>query len=38
MASSRYAFEHCLTLPLYHDMTIEEQEYVVQELTRFTDG
>jgi perosamine synthetase len=38
MASSRYAFDHCLTLPLYHDMTMEEQECVVQELTNFTGG
>jgi perosamine synthetase len=34
MTGSRYAFEHCLTLPLYHDMTGEEQEYVVKELTK----
>jgi len=32
MRKSRYAFDHCLTLPLYHDMTEEEQKYVVQEL------
>jgi len=32
MTGSRYAFEHCLTLPLYHDMTGYEQEYVVKEL------
>jgi dTDP-4-amino-4,6-dideoxygalactose transaminase len=32
MSGSRYAFEHCLALPLYHDMTGEEQEYVVKEL------
>jgi dTDP-4-amino-4,6-dideoxygalactose transaminase len=29
---SRYAFDHCLTLPLYHEMTEEEQEFVVNEL------
>jgi len=32
MRRSRYAFDHCLTLPLYHEMTEEEQKYVVQEL------
>jgi dTDP-4-amino-4,6-dideoxygalactose transaminase len=32
MSGSRYAFDHCLTLPLYHDMTGEDQEYVVSEL------
>jgi dTDP-4-amino-4,6-dideoxygalactose transaminase len=34
MTGSRYAFEHCLTLPLYHDMTGEEQEYVVSQLIK----
>ena len=32
MPGSRYAFEHCLTLPLYHDMKYEEQEFVVEQL------
>jgi len=32
MSGSRYAFDHCLTLPLYHDMTIEEQDYVITQL------
>ena len=32
MTGSRYAFEHCLALPLYHDMTFEEQDYVVKRL------
>jgi dTDP-4-amino-4,6-dideoxygalactose transaminase len=32
MSSSRYAFDHCLTLPLYNDMTNEEQRFVVSEL------
>jgi dTDP-4-amino-4,6-dideoxygalactose transaminase len=36
MSGSRYAFDHCLTLPLYHDMTEEEQEYVVSELLKCT--
>jgi dTDP-4-amino-4,6-dideoxygalactose transaminase len=34
MAGSRYAFDHCLTLPLYHDMTEAEQRYVVSELLK----
>jgi perosamine synthetase len=34
MSGSRYAFEHSLCLPLYHEMTREEQDYVVQELVR----
>jgi perosamine synthetase len=32
MAGSRCAFDHCLALPLYHKMTKDEQDYVVQEL------
>ena len=32
MTSSRYAFDHCLTLPLYHDMTLQDQDYVVSQL------
>jgi dTDP-4-amino-4,6-dideoxygalactose transaminase len=34
MEHSRYAFDHCLVLPLYHDLTAEDQETVVRELTR----
>jgi len=34
MSASRYAFEHCLCLPLYHEITRQEQDYVVQELIR----
>jgi perosamine synthetase len=34
MADSRYAFDHCLTLPLYDDMTREEQAYTVSELLK----
>jgi dTDP-4-amino-4,6-dideoxygalactose transaminase len=30
MSGSRYAFDHCLTLPLYHELTAEDQTYVVQ--------
>jgi dTDP-4-amino-4,6-dideoxygalactose transaminase len=32
MSGSRYAFDYCLTLPLYQDMTTDQQEYVVKEL------
>lgn len=34
MAGSKYAFNHCLTLPMYHDMTLSEQQYVIKELSR----
>jgi len=34
MAGSRYAFDHCLTLPLYHEMTDEEQDFVISELLK----
>ena len=34
LISSMYAFEHCLTLPLYHDMTEDEQEYVIETLLK----
>jgi len=34
MAGSRYAFDHCLTLPLYHEMTDEDQDEVVSELLK----
>jgi len=37
MSGSRYAFYHCLTLPLYHEMTKEEQDYVVRELLEAVD-
>ncbi|MBW1789373.1 MAG: DegT/DnrJ/EryC1/StrS family aminotransferase [Deltaproteobacteria bacterium] len=32
LKGSRYAFDHCLALPLYHEMTEEDQEYVVRML------
>jgi dTDP-4-amino-4,6-dideoxygalactose transaminase len=32
MTGSRYVFEHCLTLPLYHDMSDQDQEHVVSEI------
>lgn len=32
MTGSRYAFEHCLALPMYHEMTEAEQQLVVENL------
>jgi len=32
MKGSRYAFDHCLTLPVYYDMTESNQEYAVERL------
>jgi dTDP-4-amino-4,6-dideoxygalactose transaminase len=32
MSRSRHVFDHCLTLPLYHELSIEEQEMIVQTL------
>lgn len=32
MHGSKYAFKHCLTLPMYHEMTDEEQDFVICEL------
>lgn len=34
MNGSKYSFDHCLTLPLYHEMTFEVQEYIVNELMK----
>lgn len=34
LEGSKYAFNHCLTLPMYHDMTQEEQDSVIKELTK----
>lgn len=34
LENSRYAYHHCLALPLYHDMTKELQQMVVHELIR----
>ncbi len=31
---SRYAFDHCLTLPLYHDMTVADQDLVINQLSK----
>ena len=30
--NSLYANKHCLTLPLFHDLTFEQQEFIVSEL------
>jgi perosamine synthetase len=35
MTGSRYAFDHCLTLPLYHELTETDQELVVDSLKTF---
>ena len=32
--NSKFVYEHCLTLPLYHDLTFEMQEYIVEELNK----
>jgi len=34
LPGSIHAFEHCLTLPLYHELTLDDQEYVVEQLLR----
>jgi len=34
MAGSRYAYDHCMALPLYHDLTTDDQEYVVERLSK----
>lgn len=33
---SRYAWEHCLALPLYHDLTQEDQEYITERLRKLS--
>jgi len=32
MDGSRYAFDHCLALPLYHELKYEDQQYIVDTL------
>jgi dTDP-4-amino-4,6-dideoxygalactose transaminase len=32
MVGSKYVFEHCLTLPLYHDLKIDDQQYIADKL------
>lgn len=34
MSGSKYAFDHCLTLPLYHELTFDEQKYIVEQLLK----
>jgi dTDP-4-amino-4,6-dideoxygalactose transaminase len=34
MTGSKYAFHQCLSLPMYHEMTDEDQETVVNNLVR----
>jgi dTDP-4-amino-4,6-dideoxygalactose transaminase len=34
MAGSSYAFRHCLSLPMYHEMTDEDQQTVVNNLVK----
>ncbi len=34
MAGSKYAFDHCLTLPMYFEMTDQEQDFVVEILIK----
>lgn len=34
LVGSKYAFEHCLTLPLYHELTKIDQEYIIKELLK----
>jgi perosamine synthetase len=34
MPGSNYAFKHCLTLPMYFEMTDQEQDLVVEILTK----
>jgi perosamine synthetase len=38
MPGSKYAFDHCLTLPMYFEMTDQEQDFVVGELVRIVGG
>lgn len=38
MKESRWAFDHCLTLPLYHEMTESEQDEVVEVLKGLLKG
>jgi dTDP-4-amino-4,6-dideoxygalactose transaminase len=37
MRGSKYAFDHCLTLPLYHDLDTDDQEYVCEQLIKAID-
>lgn len=33
--NSKYAYEHCLVLPLFHDLTFQQQDLIVKTLNRF---
>ena len=35
MENSNYCFDHCLTLPLYHDLSFDDQEYIIEQLNRY---
>ena len=35
MPGSNYSFEHCLTLPLYHELSQEDQVYIISKLQEF---
>ena len=32
MSNSRWCYDHALALPLYHDLTFEDQEYIINSL------
>jgi len=32
MEGSKYAFDHCLALPLYHELSFEDQAYIVSKI------
>ena len=34
LAGSKYAFAHCLSLPLYHELTKSDQEVIVDSLKK----
>jgi len=34
MSGSKYTFNHCLALPLFHEMTTEQQDYIVNQICR----
>jgi dTDP-4-amino-4,6-dideoxygalactose transaminase len=38
LTDSKYAFNHCLTLPMYHDMIKKDQEYVVNNLLKLVEN
>ncbi|GAK60659.1 DegT/DnrJ/EryC1/StrS aminotransferase family protein [Candidatus Vecturithrix granuli] len=38
LTGSQYAFEHCLTLPLFHELTYEDQQRIVDTLCNALQG